>query len=238
MPSTLHILVAEDDPHTREALVTILEQDGFQVTATPDGESAWTAFKNSPPDLVCLDVMMPGLDGYEVCRRIRKTNEHIPLLFLTAKSEEIDTVVGLELGADDYVAKPFGVREILARIHAILRRTRLLENKPDAPTRYQMHDLTIIPTELRGVRDETEITLSLRDLKILQLLHDHPNQVLTRDHIYNHAWGYDHMPNSRSLDQHISQLRKKIESNPANPTLIQTVHGVGYRYEPSQNLSK
>lgn len=232
MSQTLHILVAEDDPHTREALVTILEQDGFHVTAAPDGQTAWELFQKEPPHLVCLDVMMPGLDGYEVCRRIRKIDEHIPLLFLTAKSEEIDTVVGLEIGADDYVAKPFGVREILARIHAILRRTRLLEKQEHAPANYHMGDLTIIPTELRALRENSEIQLSLRDLKILQLLHEHPNEVLTRDHIYNHAWGYDHMPNSRSLDQHVSQLRKKIELDPANPTLIQTVHGAGYRYEP------
>ena len=233
MPSNLHILIAEDDPYTREALITILEQDGFQVTAASDGQTAWELYQQSPPDLVCLDVMMPGLDGYEVCRRIRKANEHIPLLFLTAKSEEIDTVVGLNLGADDYVAKPFGVREILARIHAILRRTRLLEQKPNAPTSYQMHDLTIIPTELRALRNDTEISLSLRDLKILKILCEHPNQVLTRDQIYNHAWGYEHMPNSRSLDQHISQLRKKIEPDPSHPIFIQTVHGAGYRFEPT-----
>ena len=233
MPSNLKVLVAEDDPHTREALVTILEQDGFQVVAAPDGEAAWQLYQKENPDLVCLDVMMPGLDGYEVCRRIRKTNEHIPLLFLTAKSEEIDTVVGLELGADDYVAKPFGVREILARIHAILRRTRLLAKKEGASPSYKMQDLTIIPTELRALRGDLEISISLRDLKILQLLCEHPNEVLTRDQIYNHAWGYEHMPNSRSLDQHVSQLRKKIELDPAHPLLIQTVHGVGYRYEPT-----
>lgn len=229
MPDTVKILVAEDDHHTREALVRILAQDGFEVIAAPDGRAALSLFESHQPDLICLDVMMPELDGYEVCKQIRRLDPHVPLLFLTAKSEEIDTVVGLEIGADDYVSKPFGVREILARTRAILRRTRLLEKKPSLGGDFELGPLQIFPAELRALRAEHEIQLSLRDLKILQLFHSHPGQVITRDVLYNHAWGYEHMPNSRSLDQHISQLRKKIERDPANPVILQTVHGAGYR---------
>ncbi|MGJ8724781.1 MAG: response regulator transcription factor [Roseibacillus sp.] len=230
MPDSVKILVAEDDHHTREALVRILTQEGFQVIAASNGREALEHFQAEKPDLVCLDVMMPELDGYEVCKRIRREDAQVPLLFLTAKSEEIDTVVGLELGADDYVAKPFGVREILARIRAILRRTRLLEKKPSLGTNFLLGPLQVFPAELRAFRGEEEIQLSLRDLKILQLFHDRPSQVITRDELYNHAWGMDYFPNSRSLDQHISQLRKKIEPDPADPEVIKTVHGAGYRY--------
>lgn len=231
MPDSIKILVAEDDRHTREALVRILSMDGFETIAAADGKEALQLFQSEGPDLVCLDVMMPGLDGYEVCKRIRRDDPQVPLLFLTAKSEEIDTVVGLELGADDYVAKPFGVREILARIRAILRRTRLLESKPSLGSNFVLGILEVFPTELRALRGGEEIQLSLRDLKILQLFHDRPSQVITRDELYNHAWGMDYFPNSRSLDQHISQLRKKIEPDPAEPEVIKTVHGVGYRFQ-------
>ena len=224
MPDSIKILVAEDDHHTREALVKILSQDGFDTIAASNGQEAIGLYHTEQPDLVCLDVMMPELDGYEVCRRIRREDPQVPLLFLTAKAEEIDTVVGLELGADDYVAKPFGVREILARIRAILRRTRLLEQKPSLGTHFTLGSLEVHPAELRALRDKEEIQLSLRDLKILQLFHDRPAQVITRDELYNHAWGMDYFPNSRSLDQHISQLRKKIEPTPADPDIIKTVH--------------
>lgn len=230
MSDSVKILIAEDDHHTRTALVQILSQDGFEVVAAADGEEALTLFQSENPDLVCLDVMMPKLDGYEVCKQIRRLNAQVPLLFLTAKSEEIDTVVGLELGADDYVAKPFGVREILARIRAILRRTRLLESKSSLAKSFPLADLQVFPSELRALRDQDEIQLSLRDLKILQLFHDRPGEVITRDQLYNHAWGLDYFPNSRSLDQHISQLRKKIELDPAEPTIIVTIHGAGYRH--------
>jgi DNA-binding response OmpR family regulator len=231
MSDSVKILVAEDDHHTREALVRILTQDGFSPIAAADGEEALALFQSEHPDLVCLDVMMPKRDGYEVCKEIRRLNAQVPLLFLTAKSEEIDTVVGLELGADDYVAKPFGVREILARIHAILRRTRLLEDKPSLGNAFSLGDLQVFPRELRALRGDEEISLSLRDLKILQLFHDQPGQVITRDQLYDHAWGMDYFPNSRSLDQHISQLRKKIEPDPVTPTIIKTIHGAGYRYD-------
>ena len=231
MPDSVKILVAEDDHHTREALVRILTQEGFQVIAATNGREAIELFQAEKPDLVCLDVMMPELNGYEVCKRIRREDDQVPLLFLTAKSEEIDTVVGLELGADDYVAKPFGVREILARIRAILRRTRLLEKKPSLGTNFTLGTLQVFPAELRALRNDDEIQLSLRDLKILQLFHDRPSQVITRDELYNHAWGLDYFPNSRSLDQHISQLRKKVEPDPADPEIIKTVHGAGYRFQ-------
>jgi len=231
MSDTVKILVAEDDHHTRNALVKILSEDGFEIIPATNGREALELFKSQQPDLVCLDVMMPELDGYETCKQIRHLNQQVPLIFLTAKAEEIDTVVGLELGADDYIAKPFGVREILARVRAILRRTRLLEQKTSLGTNFTLGNLQVFPTELRALRDELEIQLSLRDLKILQLFHDRATQVITRDELYNHAWDIDYSPNSRSLDQHIYQLRKKIEIDPTEPDIIKTVHGAGYRFD-------
>lgn len=231
MSDTVKILVAEDDHHTRNALVKILSEDGFDIIPATNGKEALELFKSQRPDLVCLDVMMPELDGYEVCKQIRYLNQQIPLIFLTAKAEEIDTVVGLELGADDYIAKPFGVREILARVRAILRRTRLLEQKTSLGSSFTLGNLQVFPTELRALRDELEIQLSLRDLKTLQLFHDRTGQVITRDELYNHVWGIDYSPNSRSLDQHIYQLRKKIEIDPTEPDIIKTVHGAGYRFD-------
>ncbi|MEM6910239.1 MAG: response regulator transcription factor [Verrucomicrobiota bacterium] len=226
----MKLLIAEDDRYTREGLTQLLEKEGFTVAAAANGREAIDLFNREKPDLVCLDVMMPELDGYEVCKRIRRTDPAIPLLFLSAKAEEIDTVLGLELGADDYIAKPFGVREILARIRAILRRTQLLTQKDATLEDFDLGPLQVLPSELRALRNGQEIQLSLRDLKILQLLHRHRGKVITRDQLYEHAWGLDYYPHSRSLDQHISQLRKKIESDPTDPQLIQTVHGAGYRY--------
>ena len=153
------------------------------------------------------------------------------MIFLTAKSEEIDKVLGLELGADDYIAKPFGVKEVVARIRAVTRRTMATRSSDDAPDSFAMGDLKIIPSELRAYRDKRIIDLGLRDIKILSLLYRNRGKVLKRDTIFNECWGLNYMPNSRSLDQHISQLRKKIERDNKHPCIIQTVHNAGYRYE-------
>jgi DNA-binding response OmpR family regulator len=177
--------------------------------------------------------MMPGLNGYEVCRQIRKQDEKVPILFLTAKAEEIDTVLGLELGADDYMTKPFGVKEIIARIRAILRRTAMRSGAgtKDAEETFTMGDLRIVPAELRAYRDKQEIQLSPRDVKLLRLLHDRRGKVINRNTLADEVWGVDFFPESRALDQHISQLRKRVEKDPSQPRIIRTVHGAGYRYE-------
>ncbi|MCE2693209.1 MAG: response regulator transcription factor [Verrucomicrobiaceae bacterium] len=227
------ILIAEDDDHTRDALSEVLSLEGHEVIAASDGLQAVDFFRAESPDLICLDVMMPGLNGYEVCRQIRKQDEKVPILFLTAKAEEIDTVLGLELGADDYMTKPFGVKEIIARIRAILRRTAMRSGAgtKDAEETFTMDDLRIVPSELRAYRDKQEIQLSPRDVKLLRLLHDRRGKVINRNTLADEVWGVDFFPESRALDQHISQLRKRVEKDPSQPRIIRTVHGAGYRYE-------
>ncbi len=227
----MKILVVEDDTLTREGLSEILHREGYSVEQASDGVEGLSQFNTTSPDLVCLDVMMPNMSGYDLCREIRKTNTRIPLIFITAKSEEIDTVVGLELGADDYIAKPFGKQEVLARVRALLRRS--LQNSPAEKKAYRfiMDDLEIVPDELRAYRAKETHDLSPRDIAILEYLFQNKGKVVDRDSLFDAAWGSNYLPNSRSLDQHISQLRKRIESDPTQPTIIKTVHGAGYRFE-------
>jgi len=227
----MRVLVAEDDRNIRAGLAEILQGEGYETVVAEDGRQALELYRREAPDFVCLDIMMPGLNGYEVCREIRRHDAGVPIIFISAKSEEVDKVLGLELGADDYILKPFGVREVLARIRAVTR--RCLEHRPpaDGPRRLAMDDLEILPAELRARRGDDVIDLSLRDVKILQLLHRLAGQVVDRSTFFRECWGLDHIPNSRTLDQHISQLRKRIERDPKEPRIIRTVHGVGYRFE-------
>lgn len=227
----MKILLVEDDALTREGLAELLSREGFEIEQARNGSEGLIAFKRQNPHLVCLDVMMPGMSGYDLCREIRKLNQTIPLIFITAKSEEIDTVVGLELGADDYIAKPFGKQEVLARIRALLRRTRLTDEPNGDNFSFTMGDLRIVPDELRAFRGNQMFDLSPRDIAILKLLHDHQGKVVDRDMLFDAAWGSSYFPNSRTLDQHISQLRKRIETDPRHPLIIKTVHGAGYRFE-------
>ncbi len=226
------ILIAEDDEHTREALQEVLTLEDFDVVATSNGIDAFESFQRERPDIVCLDVMMPGMNGYEVCKKIRRMDETVPILFLTAKSEEIDTVLGLELGADDYMTKPFGMKEILARLRAILRRISRRDDKKECQVdEFFMADLRIVPEELRAYRGLEEIQLSPRDLKVLRLLYDRKGKVVDRNTMADEVWGVEYFPESRALDQHISQMRKRLEQDPAEPRIIRTVHGAGYRFE-------
>lgn len=226
----MKVLVAEDDRFTREGLVEVLENEGFRVIAAVDGSEAIRLFHQESPDFVCLDIMMPGHSGYEACRAIRSVAAEIPIVFISAKAEEFDRLVGFELGADDFIVKPFSLREVVARVRAVAR--RCCARQADAPVEFQMGDLTVIPTELRARRGGETIELSPRDVKILRLLYDYAGKALDRNTIFRFGWGEDYFPNSRTLDQHVSQLRKRIEVDPKNPRLIQTVHGVGYRFDP------
>jgi two-component system alkaline phosphatase synthesis response regulator PhoP len=226
----MKVLVAEDNPFTLSGLTEVLQAEGYRVLAADCGATALELFEREAPDFVCLDIMMPKVNGYEVCRRMRAARPHTPIVFITAKSEEVDKVLGLELGADDFIVKPFGVKEVVARIRAVTRRCRPSASLPDASP-FPMGDLTVYPAELRARRKSETIELSLRDVKLLQLLFSHRGRVLDRNTIFNHCWGEDYFPNSRSLDQHVSQLRKRIELDPKAPVIIRTVHGAGYRYQ-------
>jgi DNA-binding response OmpR family regulator len=227
----MKMMIAEDDEHTREALREVMTMEGFDVLPAADGLQAFDCFREQRPDFVCLDVMMPGLNGYEVCKRIRRMDEDVPILFLTAKAEEIDAVLGLELGADDYMTKPFGVKEIVARIRAILRRAAAREVRHDQEDEFVMDDLRIVMSELRAYRGASNIQLSPRDAKVLRLLYERKGKVVDRNTLADEVWGVDYFPESRALDQHISQLRKRIEADTSRPRIIRTVHGAGYRFD-------
>ena len=227
----MKILIAEDDQFIREGLRDLLEAEGYQTVLAVDGAEAMTKYHEESPQLVLLDIMMPGKDGYTVCREIRGHSNQVPVIFLSAKSEEIDRVIGLELGADDYIMKPFGTREVVARIRAVTRRS-LATQSPEGKARVlKLGDLEVYPAELRAKREENRIDLSLRDVSILELLHDNRGKVVDRNTLFDHCWSQTYLPNSRTLDQHISKLRKLIEKDPQNPEIILTVHGVGYRYD-------
>jgi DNA-binding response OmpR family regulator len=228
----MKVLIAEDDVLLREGLCEILQREGYRVIEAADGNQALALAESERPDFICLDVMMPGQSGFDVCRTLRQRGSDVPIVFITAKSEEIDKVLGLELGADDFIVKPFGIREVVARIRAISRRC-LRQRAEPANDRFDLGDLEVAPSELRAFRGEATFDLSLRDVAILQLLYRRAGQAVHRQTFWDECWGYDFVPNSRSLDQHISQLRKRIELDPGAPAIIRTVHGVGYRYDPS-----
>jgi DNA-binding response OmpR family regulator len=232
------ILIAEDDANIRLGLTATLESEGYSVTAAGDGAQALKLFAQGKFDLVILDVMMPKASGYDVCRDLRGRGERVPVLFLTAKGEEIDKVVGLKLGADDYVTKPFGVHELLARVEALLRRTRGNSAKattggPDLPAVFRFGVAEIDRHKFTAtIRGRDAVMLTARELKLLEVFAGKAGEVLSRDTLLNAVWGVDYFGTTRTLDQHVAQLRKKIEKEAESPTTILTVHGVGYRYEP------
>lgn len=233
----MKVLIAEDDLYIREGLSDILTPEGYDCCLAENGQQALQLYQQENPSLVLLDIMMPDIDGYSVCREIRSQDKLTAVIFISAKSEEIDRVLGLELGADDYIMKPFGRHEVLARIKAVIRRyhadkqlsrDQVEQNTDDI---FQMQDVTVNMLQLRAERNGQTIDLSPRDCQILQLLYQQRNRIVTRDELFNVCWGRDYLPSSRTLDQHISQLRKLIELDPKSPKIIQTVHGVGYRFE-------
>lgn len=233
----ISILVAEDDTNIRNGLTDTLESEGYKVTVASEGDQALKLFAKQHFDLILLDIMMPGKSGYDVCRAIREQNKAVPVIMLTAKGEEVDKVVGLQLGADDYVTKPFGVHELLARISAALRRSRqaVVEQKqkdtPAVPERFKFGKAEIDAREYRARVGTRTFDLSDREVKLLDFFRRNPGKVLTRDELLNAVWGIDYFGTTRTLDQHIAQLRKKVEPKPDKPTVITTVHSVGYRYE-------
>jgi len=235
----MKILIIEDDKHIREALALILKSEGYDCYMANNGQTGIEQYNKYHPELILLDIMMPNKDGYAVCKEIRKNDSSTAIIFISAKSEEIDRVLGLELGADDYIMKPFGKHEVIARVRAVSRRY-LFASKNESkhtnhPESFNMGELIVHPSQLRAEKrtenENTIIELSLRECKTLQLLHNKKNQVVSRDELFNYCWGRDYLPNSRTLDQHILKLRKLIETNPKQPKIIQTVHGVGFRYD-------
>ncbi|MBI9098893.1 MAG: response regulator transcription factor [Spirochaetaceae bacterium] len=224
----MKILVAEDDNYTRMGLEEIFQSEGYGTISTDNGQSAYELYLKEKPDLLCLDIMMPLMNGYDLCRKIRKSGDSTPVIFISAKSEEIDKVVGLELGADDYIIKPFGVREVLARVRAVMRRSPK-EFTPDKE-RFFFGPIEIDTVSLSGKIQDKTIEFSPREMRIISFFHKNRGKVLSRDQLYDCGWGQDYLPSSRSLDQFISQLRKKIEPDLSAPSLIITVPTAGYRH--------
>ena len=223
------VLVADDEETRVRSLSTLLRQEGYEVAAAADGPQALEAARAQRPDLILLDIMLPGVDGVEVCRRIR-TWSTVPIIMLTAKTAEVDKVVGLEVGADDYVTKPFSPRELVARIKANLRRVQM-RAEHGQQERFEVKGVVMDVGSRRVLVRGTEVALSPKEFDLLKILMSHPGRVLGRDFLLNHVWGEDFFGDTRTLDVHVRWLREKIEENPGQPTHIQTVHGVGYRFE-------
>ena len=227
------ILIVEDDPNIRAGLVDALESESYATVAASGGRQALALAAQQKFDLILLDVMMPEVSGYDVCRGIRKRDNATPIVMLTAKGEEIDKVVGLELGADDYVTKPFGVRELLARIAAALRRSRQTGTNHGGealPDEFDFGAARISRKTYTGRAGRKTFELTPREMKLLEVFAAHPDEVLSRDMLLNEVWGVSYYGTTRTLDQHIAQLRKKVESSAAAPSAIVTVHGIGYRF--------
>lgn len=232
--SQKRILVAEDDANIRSGLVDALESEGYRVDAAPNGAQADALLRQARYDLALLDVMMPGKDGYAICQELRQRDSAIAILMVTAKGEEIDKVLGLKLGADDYIAKPFGLHELLARVEALLRRAALgARQSPgpdsDLPDALRFGALCASRRAYELSANGKSVALTPRELKLLEQFHAQPDAVLSRNDLLDAAWGVDYYGTTRTLDQHIAQLRKKAASLGA-PDFLETVHGVGYRW--------
>lgn len=224
------IFVVEDEPSFVEALVLGLTREGFKVETATDGADALARFDDVDPDLVLLDVMLPKVSGIDVCRQLRKKSQ-VPIIMVTAKSAEIDTVVGLEVGADDYVTKPYRIRELVARIRALLRRSSTGGDATRLPTdRIVVDGVELDPSEHHVAVDGASLRLPLKEFELLHLLLANAGRVLPRDTLIDRVWGHDYVGDTKTLDVHIKRLRGKIEVDPANPTRITTIRGLGYKY--------
>ena len=231
---TRSVLVVDDEPTLRETLAEALEQDGLRVVTAADGREALERFRADPPDLVLLDLMLPQISGIEVCRIMRRESA-VPIVMLTAKDSEIDKVVGLELGADDYVTKPFSLRELMARIRSQLRRLDVAQPaRPPAPAAERegrgsvLGDVSVDLAGHRLLREGQEVPLKPKAFELLAFLVRNPGQVFSRDRLLERVWGYDYAGETRTVDVHVHWLRAAIEEDPGQPRYLQTVRGVGY----------
>lgn len=222
------ILIVEDEPALAEPLAFLLQREGYETEVAADGRAALTVFDRAGADLVLLDLMLPGLSGTEVCKELRARSS-VPIIMLTAKDSEVDIVVGLELGADDYVTKPYSSRELLARIRAVLRRRTDLELEDDGVVEVGAVRMDV---ERHSVAvDGTEVNMPLKEFELLELLLRNAGRVLTRGQLIDRVWGSDYFGDTKTLDVHIKRIRSKIEPNPSEPERLVTVRGLGYRFE-------
>ncbi len=226
------ILIVDDEPNLRHTVGYNLLREGHEVLEAADGEAALAVASERTPDLVILDVMLPGIDGFEVCRRLRERRGSVPILMLTARDAEVDRVVGPEIGADDYLVKPFSMRELLARVKAVLRRTELdrLASNEAVEDSIEANGLTIFFSRRRVLVAGNEIVLKPREFDLLAFLARRPGQVFTRDQLLSKIWGYDYSGDTRTVDVHVRTLRDKLSESADAPRWVETVWGVGYRF--------
>jgi DNA-binding response OmpR family regulator len=222
------ILILEDDRAILRGLVDNLEYESHEVLSATDGVEGYGMIREQKPDLVILDLMLPKMSGYEICRKVRAENDTTPILMLTARGEEVDRVLGLDLGADDYVTKPFSVPELLARIRALLRRSRSFQSGT-LPDELRFDNVAVDFKRFEASKAGQDLKMSRKEYGVLRLLAARAGEVLSRDDLLNEVWGYDQYPTTRTVDNHIASLRAKIEDDPAQPHRLITVHGVGYK---------
>ena len=222
------ILVVEDDRSILRGLKDNLELESHDVITATDGESGYRLVTEANPDLILLDLMLPKLSGYELCRKLREKGLTTPILMLTARGEEADRVLGLDIGADDYVTKPFSIRELLARIRALLRRAHAPESA--LPDELRFANVVVDFRRYKASKDDTEVELTRKEFGVLRLLAARAGEVVTRDELLSEVWGFENYPSTRTVDNHIAGLRAKLEANPAEPRHVLTVHRVGYKF--------
>jgi two-component system, OmpR family, alkaline phosphatase synthesis response regulator PhoP len=222
------ILVIEDDRSVRKALTQMFETEGYSVEAAADGAAGLAAFRAAPPALVVLDLKLPQVTGREVCREIRKIAPALPILVLSATTDEVDKVLLLELGADDYVTKPFSPKELLARVRVALRRSQ----RPTVADQYAFDDISVDFLKMELKRAGKVIVMTPQEFKTLKYFVQNPERVIKRDELLNEVWGYENYPSTRTVDNHILRLRQKLEADPENPVHFRTVHGAGYKFLP------
>lgn len=221
------ILIVEDEPNMVAGLRDNFEFEGYEVVSAADGAEGLARAISDSPDLVLLDVMMPRMSGLEVCKQLKAKRPSIPIIMLTARGQEVDKVVGLELGADDYVTKPFSIRELMARVKAVLRRSQTVPKEED---RYSFGDAEVDLRKCRVTRGGKEIEFSATEFELLKYFVVHAGEILSRDRLLEDVWGYDRYPTTRTVDAHLVRLRQKLEPNPEQPRFFLTVHGTGYRF--------
>ena len=224
------VLVVEDDPGILRTVADNLRFEQYDVITAADGETAYVLQQQHQPDLIVLDLMLPRMSGVELCHRLRAEDVQVPVLVLTARGEEVDRVRGLDMGADDYVIKPFSVPELMARVRALLRRS-----SPSAATTLSFGDVEVDFRRHTAVRAGQVIEMTRKEFALLRFLASRADAVVTRDELLNKVWGFDAYPVTRTVDNHIASLRAKLEADPARPVFIQTVHGVGYKFVPERN---
>jgi DNA-binding response OmpR family regulator len=223
----IRILVIEDDPAISTGLKASLETEGYKILVVNDGEEGLNAAMNENPTLILLDIMLPTMSGLEICMKLRNKGVVTPVIMLTARAEEADKLLGFELGADDYVTKPFSMKELLARIKAILKRRVAIEDSFDF---YEFDDVKVNFKKMETTKGDKQVKMSLKEYELLKFFIRHIDEVVTRNTLLDEVWGYDVFPTTRTVDNYVMMLRKKIEANPAIPKHIQTIHSAGYKF--------